>query len=126
MTIRPEALEPHQRRLLPTTPDDVPPEVRDELGAFCADAPEVEAAYLCRVERIWPGRESEQRLEFSVKLARPVREREDARPETRALFHRFIREHPDLARQFGVGVLADRAVPAWQKNAQIVYTREGR
>ena len=125
MTIPPEALEPHRRRLLPTTPDDVPPDVRNELGAFCADAPEVEAAYLCRVELIWPGREPEQRLQFSLKLAQPVRERHDAQPETRALFHRFIRQHPDLARQFGVGVLADRAVTAWQKNAQNVYTREG-
>ena len=125
MTIRPEALEPHQRRLLPTTPDDVPPDVRDELGAFCADDPDVEAAYVCRVELIWPGREPEQRLQFSVKLAQPVRERDDAQPEQRALLHRFIRQHPDLARQLGVGVLAERALPAWQKNAQNVYTREG-
>jgi hypothetical protein len=125
MTIPPEALEPHQRRLLPTTPDDVPPDVRDELGAFCADAPEVEAAYVCRVELTWPGREPEQRLQFSLKLAQPVRERDDAQPEQRALFHRFIRHYPDLARQFGVGVLADRAAPAWDKNAQKVYTRQG-
>lgn len=125
MTIPPEALEPHQRRLLPTTPDDVPPDVRDELGAFCADAPEVEAAYVCRVELTWPDREPEQRLQFSVKLAQPVRERDDAQPEQRALFHRFIRQHPDLARQLGVGVLADRAGPAWEKNGQKIYTRPG-
>ena len=125
MTIPPEALEADQRRLLPTKPDDVARDVRDELGAFCADAPEVEAAYVCRVEQIWPGREPEQRLQFSVKLAQPVRERDDAQPERQAVCHRFIRQHPDLARQLGVGVLADRAIPAWEKNGQKVYSRQG-
>lgn len=125
MTIPPEALEPHQQRLLPTTPDDVPPDVRDELGAFCADAPEVEAGYVCRVERVRPGREPQASLSFILKLARPISVPEDARSETRAVCDRFIRQHPRLARQLGVGVLADRAVPAWEKNAQKVYTRQG-
>ena len=125
MTIRPEALEPHQQRLLPTTPDDVPPDVRDELGAFCAESPEVEAGYVCRVERVWPGREPQESLSFILKLARPISVPEDARPETRAVCDRFIRQHPNLARQLGVGVLADRAIPAWEKNGQKVYSRQG-
>lgn len=125
MTIPTEALEPHQQRLLPTTPDDVPPDVRDELGAFCADAPEVEAGYVCRVERVRPGREPQESLSFIVKLARPISVPEDARSETRAVCDRFIRQHPGLARQLGVGVLADRAGPAWEKNGQKIYTRPG-
>jgi hypothetical protein len=119
------ALEPHQRRLLPTGPEDVSATVRDELHAFCADAPAIEAAYVCRVERVWPGREPERRLEFSVKLAQPIQEPDDAQPEKRAVCHRFIREHPDLARQLGVGVLADRAVRAWDTHAQKVYPTSG-
>ena len=124
MTIPPEALEPHQERLLPTELGEVPADVRDELSAFCADAPEIEAAYVCRVERIRPGHKPDQRLQFMIKLAQPIREPDDAQPEKRALSHRFIRQHPDLARQLGIGYLADRAVPAWDKNAQKIYVRQ--
>lgn len=120
MTIPPEALEPHQQRLLPTTPEDVA-KVRAELRAFCSGVPEVDAAYVCRVERVWPGREPRQSLQFIVKLAQPIAGPDDARSQTRAVCDRFIREHPDLARELGVGVLADRAVHAWDKNAQKVY-----
>ncbi|HET8741427.1 MAG TPA: hypothetical protein VFM41_02300 [Gaiella sp.] len=123
MTVPPEALEPHQQRLLPTSPEDVAPTVRDELGAFCEDESEVEAAYVCRVERVWPGREPQQSLSFIVKLAQPIAGPDDARSETRAVCDRFIREHADLARELGVGVLADRAVPAWDKYAQKVWAR---
>jgi hypothetical protein len=119
------ALEPHRQRLLPTGPEEVPDTVRDELHAFCADVPTIEAAYVCRVERGWADREPERRLQFSVKLAQPIRQPDDAQSEKRALCNRFIREHPDLARQLGVGVLADRAVPTWDKHAQKVYTTTG-
>lgn len=120
------AIEPHRRHLLPTGPEDVSATVRDELHAYCADAPAIEAAYVCRVERVWPGgREPERCLQFSVKLAQPIREPDDAQSEKRAVCHRFIREHPDLARQLGVGVLADRAVPAWEEHAQKVYPTSG-
>ncbi len=119
--IPPEAFRPHQRRLLPTAPEDVSPSVHETLSLFCADAPEVEAAYVCRVERVWPDREPEQALSFAIKLTTPIREPGDAQPEQRFLSDRFIRQNPDLARELGVGVLADRAVPAWEKNAQKIY-----
>ena len=62
---------------------------------------------------------------FIVKLAQPIAGPDDARSETRAVCDRFIREHSDLARELGVGVLADRAVLAWDKNAQKVYPSSG-
>lgn len=121
-TIPPEALRPHRRRLLATAPEDVSPSVRETLSVFCAAAPEVEAAYVCRVERVWPDRKPEQTLSFAMKLTTPIREPGDAQPEKDAIRHRLIRQHPDLARELGIGVLADRAVPAWQKNAQKIYS----
>ncbi len=97
------------------------PDVRRKLCAFCADADEVEAGYVCRVEWLYPGSEPEERLSFAMKLVVPVTDRGDARAEQEAVVSRFIGEHPDLAATLGVGVLADRAVRAWEMNAQRVY-----
>ena len=99
------------------------PTLRDALSGFCATSPEIDTAYVCRVERIWPDARTDQRLSFIVKLTQPIREPDDAQSEQRAVCDRFIRQHPELARELGVGVLADRAVPAWDKNAQKVYER---
>ena len=76
---------------------------------------------MCRVERVWPDATTEQRLSFMVKLTKPVSRPGDGHPESDAVVTRFIDQRPDLAAALGVGVLADRAVPAWDKNAQKVY-----
>jgi hypothetical protein len=80
---------------------------------------------VCRVERIWADGRTEQRLSFHVKLAQPVSELGDAQPESDAVVTRFLAQYADLAAARGVGILADRAVPALEKNGIKVYTRQG-
>jgi hypothetical protein len=120
----PEGAGAHQQRLLKTDPDEIDPHVRAALGEFCAFAPEVEAAYLCRVELTFPGGTQAERLSFTVRLSTPVNKPGDGSAELITLANRFVAEHPDLAGTLGIGALADRAVPAWEKNAVRVFVRE--
>jgi hypothetical protein len=119
----PEGWGSHQQRLVKTDPDEIDPEARAVLDEFCASGPEVEAAYLGRVEMMFPGGERAERWLFMVRLATPVNEPGDGRAEMMALSRRFVAEHPDLAGTLGIGALADRAVPAWEKNAVRVFVR---
>ena len=114
----------HQQRLLATTASDVEPHVHDALNRFCAASSGVEAGYVCRVEQVWPDGKATERLSFMLRLDMPVRERGDGRPELFAIANRFAVEHPDLAGSLGIGVLADRAVAAWERNGVRVFVRE--
>jgi hypothetical protein len=52
-----------------------------------------------------------------------VSEPHDSRETAEALFARLSQSQPDLARRLGFGVMADRAVAAWEANALRVYPR---
>ena len=58
----------HRQRLLETAPADVPPAVRDAARQFCEANPEVEAGWLCRVERRRQDGDPIERLAFAVEL----------------------------------------------------------
>ena len=120
----PEGARSHQRRFIKTDPDEIDPHVRASLGAFCASAPEIEAAYLGRVEMTFPDCERTERWSFMVRLSIPVNKRGDGRAELMTLANRFVATHPDLAGTLGIGALADRAAPAWERNAVRVFVRE--
>jgi hypothetical protein len=80
-------------------------------------------AYVCSVERTREGEEPERALRLSVKLVTPVDGSDDGHTQQIQLFERFALAHPDLARRFGFGVLADRAVPAFERYGLTVYRR---
>jgi hypothetical protein len=110
-------------RLLTTSPEDVPAEYVAALARFCAGAVDVERGYVCAVKIERADGESMQRLTFCVKLVAPVSEPHDSRETAEALFARLSQSQPDLARRLGFGVMADRAVAAWEANALRVYPR---
>jgi hypothetical protein len=120
----PEGWGSHQQHLVKTNPDEIDPEVSAVLDEFCASGREVEAAYLGRVEMIFPDGERAERWLFMVRLAIPVKKPGDGRDELMTLANRFVAEHPDLVGTLGIGALADRAVPAWEQNAVRVFLRE--
>jgi len=118
---------PFREHLLPTEPDAIDGTTVDALRAFCEESPEIEVAYVCAAERTREGEEPEPVLRLSVKLAAPVDGSEAGRAERFEqefpLFERFARARPDLARRLGFSVLADRAVPAFERNGVTVYRR---
>lgn len=119
----PEGWGSHQQRLVKTDPDEIDPEVSAVLDEFCASESEVEAAYLGRVEMIFPGGERAERWLFMVRLAISVNKPGDGRAELMTLANLFVAKHPDLAGNLGIGALSDGAVPAWEKNAVRVFVR---
>ena len=120
----PPQLQPGSRqRLLPTPAGSVPAEYAETLRAFCATVPEIEAAYVCAVENVHDGAEPAQALSFSVQLTSPVDTAADSHTVLGAIAPRLAESHPELMRELGCGVLADRAVPAWRQHALRVFTR---
>ena len=98
---------PFQERLLPTRPDVLDDATADAIRNFCESSPEIETAYVCDAERRREGEKPERVLRLSVKLVR-----------------RLSQMYPDVLRRLGYGVLADRAVQAWETHAVRVFTRE--
>jgi hypothetical protein len=62
-------------------------------------------------------------LRFCVQLASPVDTPDDSRAVLGAIAPRLAESHPELMRELGCGVLADRAVPVWRQHALRVFTR---
>ena len=112
-----------RQRLLPTPAGSVPAEYAETLRVFCATVPEIEAAYVCAVENVYDGAEPAQALSFCVQLTQPVDTAADSRATLSAIAPMLAELHPALMRELGCGVLADRAVPAWQEHALRVYAR---
>jgi hypothetical protein len=112
-----------RQRLLPTPPELVPSGYADTLRVFCATIPEIETGYVCAVEQASEDAEPVQRLSFCVELAAPVDTVDDSRDVTMAIAVKLGDSHPELMRELGCGVLADRAVPAWQELALCVFAR---
>ncbi len=112
-----------RQRLLPTPPELVPSSYVDALRAFCATVPEIETGYVCAVERTSDGAEPVQRLSFCVKLVSSVDTPDDSRDASMAIAVKLGDSYPELVRELSCGVLADRAVPAWQELALCVFAR---
>jgi hypothetical protein len=111
-----------QEHLLTTSSDVVPDECVERLRAFCDAEEAVETAYICAVERqrdeaAWKA------LSFAVKLTSPVDGPDDSRAASLGLATRLKGLHPELMRELGFGVLADRAVPAWETFALRIFAR---
>jgi hypothetical protein len=120
----PPQLQPgFRQRLLPTPAGSVPAEYAETLRAFCATVPEIEAAYVCAVENVYDGAEPVQALRFCAQITSPVDTAADSQAVLAAIAPRLAEAHPELMRELGCGVLADRAVPAWQEHALRVYAR---
>ncbi len=111
----------HVERLLTTSAEDVPAQYVAALARFCAGAVDVERGYVCAVTIERGDGESMRRLKFCVKLVAPVSEPHDSRDTAATLFARLAQSQPDLTRRLGFGVMADRAVAAWEANALRVY-----
>jgi len=94
----------------------------DALRAFCATVPEIETGYVCAVEQVSEGDEAVQRLSFCVELVSSV-DTADSRDAVMAIAVKLGDSHPELMRELGCGVLANRAVPAWQELALCVFAR---
>jgi hypothetical protein len=117
----PPPLPGFRQRLLPTPPDIVPVHYVAALRSFCAAIAEIEAAYVCAVEIDREGAEPDRALRFSVKLVSPVDTRDDSRAELFAIAMSFGESHPELMRELGCSMLADRAVPAYEQFGLRVY-----
>jgi hypothetical protein len=115
---------PFQERLLPTRPDVLDDATADAIRNFCESSPEIETAYVCDAERRREGEKPERVLRLSVKLVRPVDTPDDTREPSLELVRRLSQMYPDVLRRLGYGVLADRAVQAWETHAVRVFTRE--
>lgn len=96
----------------------------DALRSFCEEADSVEAGYVCLVERRREGAQPETALNFCMKLTTPVDAPGDSREQSRALARRLHELHPELMRELGSRVMADRAVRAWEKYALRVFPAE--
>jgi hypothetical protein len=114
---------PRQERLLETAAGDVPLVVRNAAREFCEVRPDVVKAWVCAVEWIEPGRKSEQRLRFAVKPGSPIDQRDEGSAATRRLMAELTGPEADLVAEVGLGVLADRAVAAWEAKAERVFAR---
>jgi hypothetical protein len=79
---------------------------------------------VCAIERRREGEQPTRGLSFCVKLTTPVGAPSDSSEATRLLAQRLARSHPELMKQVGCGVLADRAVPAWEQYALRVFARQ--
>ena len=112
-----------EQRLLTTTADDVPDAMRDTLRAFCEATPEVESAWVCRIESRAPGREAEERLRFAVKLKGRYDVPDEGVAGARLLMSRLSEPQRELIAELGLAVLADRAVAAWDAKAEMIYRR---
>jgi hypothetical protein len=116
----------HVEQLLDTAPNDVPTDYAVALGRFCSVTPGVERGYICAVRIEREGVDPEDVLKFSMKLETPVSEPEDSREAALSVLKALSRSEPQLLRELGgVGVLADRAVPAWEARAVRVWPRAG-
>ena len=62
-------------------------------------------------------------LPFCVQSGSAVNSPDDSRDKLMAIAVKLGASHPELVRQVGCGVLADRAVPAWQVLALVVFER---
>ena len=112
-----------RQRLLPTPAAGVPAEYAETLRVFCATVPEIEAAYICAVEQVYDGAEPVQALRFCAQITSPADSPADSRAILSAIAPKLAEAHPELMRELGCGVLADRAVPAWHAHALRVYAR---
>ena len=112
-----------RHRLLPTSPDDVPAEIVEALRSFCADSPEVEAGFVCAASIEREGEEPKRRLSFCAKLTWRVDTPEDSRETSCVLAERLAAAHPELMREVGCGVMADRALAVWRQNGIEVFRR---
>jgi hypothetical protein len=121
MIEQPQGQPSFVKQLLPTSLEMLPPILVDSLRAFCAGADEVEAGYVCLVRVDRADAERVERLEVAVKLKRSVAGPEDLRGASVVLAGELAKTHPNLARDVGLIVLADRAVLAWTKLGQRVY-----
>jgi hypothetical protein len=93
----------------------------DVLARFCAEAVNVERGYICAVSVERAGAEPERRLKFCVKLATPVREAQDSRAASLNLLTRLSELERHAVNELGFGVMADRALAAWEANALRIY-----
>lgn len=114
---------PYREQLLPTYAESVDAAAAEATQAFCQASPEIEAAYVCLTERTRAGAEPERAFRLSVKLVSPVSASEDTRAASVQLVQRLSQTYPELMRRFGYGVLADRAVPAWERYGVKVFSR---
>ena len=112
----------HREQLLATTPDDLPSGYADALEAFCRDTGSVARGYVCAVE-VTREAGPERQLRFSVKLSQTVAEPADAHDVLLSLLSKLGESHLPLMTELGIGVLADRAVDAWEAKAVRVYPR---
>jgi hypothetical protein len=113
-----------QQQLVATQAGEVSDDALDGLRRFCEASPEIEAGYVCAATQSNHSGEGTRRLKFCVKIAAPVYEPGDGGDVPRDLFQRFAEATPDLARSFGFGVLADRAVAAYEKNGIRIFSRD--
>lgn len=107
-----------------TQADEISDEAVDALRRFCERSPEIEAGYVCAAVQSDDAGQTVRRLKFCVKITLPVYERGDGGDVSRDLFQRFVKATPDLARSFGFGVMADRAVAAHEKNGINIFSRD--
>jgi hypothetical protein len=120
---KPPTPSPFRERLLPTPANALDAVSLAALRMFCEQSHEVEVAYICASKRERDGEEPVQGLRFSVRLTTPVDQPCDSRDASHALAKRLAQSQPELMQQLGCGVLADRAVPAWDKNGLRVFSR---
>jgi hypothetical protein len=111
---------PRKETLLPTARADVPAELANALAQLCADVGEVERGYVCAVMVEESGRETARELQFCVKVRAAVTEADDAQATLFKLFDR-LPDLPVVLNEVGFGVLADRAVSAWEAKALLIY-----
>ena len=109
-----------EETLLPTAPSDVPAELASALAQFCADVGEVERGYVCAVMVEGSGREPERELQFCVKVRTAVTNPDEAQATSLNLLERLL-DLPGVLNEVSFGVLADRAVPAWESKALLIY-----
>jgi hypothetical protein len=109
---------------LPTAAHALPEDAVEALRAFCDGSPGVATGYVCAIERKRAGEQPSRGLSFCVKLTTLVGAPGDSGEANRLLAQRLARSHPELMQQVGCGVLADRAVPAWEQHALRVFARK--
>ena len=110
-----------RQRLLPTSPTAIPPEAADSLHDFCESAGEIEAGYVCLAGIEREGTARLDKLQFAIKLRRPSANPEEMGNAPLLFRRRLAASHPDLLRDFGLTLLADRALAAWAKHGVRVF-----
>ena len=109
-------------QLLDTARTDLPDGLAEQVGRACEPVIDVRAAYIARqLETPEPDGPSVEVFTVALELERSPAE--PGEPRTGDVIQAVLQELPKIGNRKGVAVLAEAALPVWQKRGVRVFER---